>query len=152
MATEADHIALANRNHEALLYLLDRPSDFPEWIATVSFYKAIHVVEAFFRAKSLGNCHDHNTRLERLKRQYSNLFPPFNVLYQKSMIARYLYDKESNHGYSRFSDHMSVHDVVHNLVGKRLMQIEQICLADFSELSKNDLKQLHHSTINSISC
>ena len=48
MATEADHIALANKNHEVLLYLLKDAARFPEWITVAAFYKAVQIVEAVF--------------------------------------------------------------------------------------------------------
>jgi hypothetical protein len=48
MATEADHIALANKNHDVLLHLLNDVERFPEWVAVAAFYKAVQIVEAVF--------------------------------------------------------------------------------------------------------
>lgn len=48
MPTEADHIALANKNHDVLQHLMQDPERFPEWIVTTAFYKAVQLVEAVF--------------------------------------------------------------------------------------------------------
>lgn len=45
MATELEHIELANRNHEALRVLLAADDDHPEWVATIAFYKALQILE-----------------------------------------------------------------------------------------------------------
>jgi hypothetical protein len=54
MSTEAEHLALANRNQAALDHLLSDTARCSEWVAVVAFYKSLHVAEAvFLRGKSL---------------------------------------------------------------------------------------------------
>ena len=38
MASEADHIALANKNHDVLMHLLNGVDRFPEWVTIAAFY------------------------------------------------------------------------------------------------------------------
>ena len=59
MATESDHISLANHNHGLLLHLLAH-GGYPDWAATVGFYKAVHIVEAVF-ATEVDPGHRHAT-------------------------------------------------------------------------------------------
>jgi len=66
MASEADHISLADRNHDFLVDVL-REGRFPDWAATVAFYKAVHVVEAVFAADLGRDSTSHTDREESLK-------------------------------------------------------------------------------------
>src|SRR5437870_4728789 len=95
MASKADHIALANKNHDVLLHLMARPVDFPEWITTTAFYKAVQIVEAVFANAKLRPSSNHTDRLNRLKRnpKFANLFPHYRALLSASCIARYLRDE-----------------------------------------------------------
>ena len=63
MANEASHIALANRNHDALGALLNASDEHPEWVATIAFYKALQIVEAAFATAGHGHGHGHSKRL-----------------------------------------------------------------------------------------
>ncbi len=51
MASEAEHIDLASSNQNLIDHLIHENA-FHDWLATVAFYKAIHVVEAVFANKS----------------------------------------------------------------------------------------------------
>ena len=62
MATEADHIALANKNHDVLLYLMKDVRRFPEWVSVAAFYKAVQIVEAVFVHRHGRCCHGHCRR------------------------------------------------------------------------------------------
>ncbi|MEX2286504.1 MAG: hypothetical protein WD648_05390 [Planctomycetaceae bacterium] len=100
MATPADHIALANRNHDALCLLLPHAETCPEWIATIAFYKAVHIVEAVFAIVLSEHSHSHDDRIDRLKRpQFEILFIDYRPLYAASVIARYLEDSASKKVY-----------------------------------------------------
>jgi putative flippase GtrA len=113
MPSEADHIAMANTNHCTLLYLLGQHANHPEWIATVAFYKALHLTEAVLHARWGMDSSNHNQRLETVKRMMGVKYHVnFHVLYQKSRIARYLQDSGSRTNYSRFTDHLSADQVV----------------------------------------
>ena len=48
MPSDLTHIALANRNQKTLDHLKDDVKKNAEWIVTVAFYKALHIVEAIF--------------------------------------------------------------------------------------------------------
>ncbi len=49
MASDLDHIRLANHNHDLMLHLL-QSGRFGDWATTAAFYKAVHIVEAVFAA------------------------------------------------------------------------------------------------------
>ena len=138
MATEADHLVLANKNHQALLHLVPRPEDFSEWIATIAFYKALQVVEAVFVRRGY-RASDHNRRFELLKTSFPEIYRHFRVLWQASTIARYLHDNESNRSYSQFSDYLSPARVVEKLVFRRLRPIEELAVSHLSEAGRQAL-------------
>jgi hypothetical protein len=126
MAAEADHIAKANHNHDALAHLLDSVDKFPDWVVTIAFYKAVHVVEAAFAVKGLHST-SHDNRERRLAaRPYSSIFKHYTHLVTASRIARYLEDR-SGSKYKTFTDYMAPH-LVRELVRKRLYGVEQEAL------------------------
>jgi hypothetical protein len=93
MSTEAEHLALANRNQAALDHLLSDTARCSEWVAVVAFYKSLHVAEAVFaRETPPTHCHDHHIRLNKLKatKTYALLFPHYRAMWSTSMVARYL--------------------------------------------------------------
>lgn len=142
MAKEADHISLANRNHDALLHLIDDSSRFTEWIATIAFYKAIHVVEAVFASRSDWHSSSHFAREKCLKKgAYQGIWKNYYHLLNASKIARYLAD--SSGSFSQFSDFMSADDVKKKLVAKRLYGVEQHALAFLSKDSRSGLKKIN---------
>lgn len=140
MATELSHIALANKNHHTLQFLMEREVEHPEWITTIAFYKALQVVEAVFCNELKRNAHTHKRRLEMLKQpKFKAIFPHYRTLWSASTIARYLHDHESQQGYQAFSDYCPPGDVIKRFVNKRLRAIEQNAV---SMLSKNALALL----------
>lgn len=144
MATEPEHIALANRNHEALLYLMQEPQRFPEWIATIAFYKAVHVVEAVFSQQTnIRTSASHDERLRSLKiPRFKEIFTHFRVLHNASSIARYLRDRESRTDYSSFTDYIAADKVVDKIVNGRLRPIEQHAIKFLSAAGKQMLKRM----------
>ncbi|HVA50776.1 MAG TPA: hypothetical protein VNH11_30810 [Pirellulales bacterium] len=144
MATEQEHIELANRNHDAIRALLDAQGDHPEWVATIAFYKALQIVEATFAWKGLGHGHGHSRRLEILqdaKNGYSSLCKHYEALMEASEVARYLGARSSaGAGYARFSDYMSMAAVRDKLLKKRLMNVEVHARRFLSDDSKKILK------------
>jgi len=145
MANESDHIALANRNHTTLDYLLEDELAHPEWIATVSFYMALQLVEAVFSNDSnIRSRTSHNLRLEELKARpkYRAIYPHYRVLWQASTVARYLYDRDAATGYSCFTDYLAADQVKEKIVHKRLRAVEQNCLQFLSGQAKSDLQRL----------
>ena len=144
MANELDHIALANKNHEVLIYLMEQPGKYPEWIATVAFYKAVQIVEATFsNHHSAKNCSSHPDRLAALKHpDFQLLFPHYRALYSASTVARYLHDNLSHTSYSKFSDYLPSEKVVSKLVYGRLRPVEENAIKLLSDDAKKELKRL----------
>lgn len=151
MASELDHIALANKNHLVLELLLDQSPPHPEWSATLAFYKAVHVVEAVFANCDRTHSNGHDDRLKRLKsRKYNPIFLHFRPLYVASLIARYLVDTGSRRvydhvssapSYSSFEDYMSSEDVKKRLIEKRLRGVESASVSLLSIDAARDLKR-----------
>ncbi|MEQ1891016.1 MAG: hypothetical protein ABL998_00600 [Planctomycetota bacterium] len=128
MAKASDHIQLANRNQEALAFLLEADSRFPEWVTTVAFYKAVHVVEAVFVANDLDASTEHKDRLRKLKsdRRFGKIYEHFRPLFNASLIARYLIDPEGrSKTYRTFSDYLPADKVSAEMVRHRLHQVEE---------------------------
>jgi hypothetical protein len=143
MATEADHIALANKNHDALLHLLPNVERFPEWVTVIAFYKAVQIIEAVFEHK-YGRCgHGHQKRLEALKsRGYKELYRHYRVLWGASSVARYLYNTIDNKSYSSFASYLSAQQIHTAILKRRLAGIECEAVGMLSESCRNQLKRL----------
>ena len=103
MSDRAVHEAAASVNRE-LIDLLSAPPErlkkFAPWIATVAFYKAIHLIEAMFAAQGVphydidrgdrrSDYDDPRNGLLKMKPIYANLFDVFDTLRRLSFIARY---------------------------------------------------------------
>jgi hypothetical protein len=138
MATEGDHIRLANRNHELLLKLL-ADGGFPDWAVTVAFYKAVHVVEAAFASLKVHSA-SHTAREEMLKRpRFKGLWKDYSHLLTASRIARYLSSSGAGEFHS-FSDYLDL-EGVKKLVRKRLYGVEQGTLAFLTTGGKGGLEE-----------
>lgn len=146
MASEQEHIELANRNHDALCVLLKSSDEHPEWIATIAFYKALQIIEATFAFKGLGHGHGHSARLQVLQNPtngYASLCRHYEALLEASEVARYLGSRSTPaSGYSSFASYMSMEDVRETLLGKRLMNVEMHARAFLSDASKASLKKI----------
>jgi hypothetical protein len=95
VADERGHLLVANRNQATLQALLVDLRQHAAWVATIAFYKALHIVEAVFaNDPRVGHCSDHGIRLHTLKheRKYEHLYRHFSPLYRLSLVARYLED------------------------------------------------------------
>lgn len=149
MATELEHIALANRNHDALCALLRTGDEHPEWVATIAFYKALQILEAAFDTKGLGHGHGHAKRLALLQDQRNGFVPlckHYEALLEASEVARYLGTRSTTTAYSSFSSYMTMADVKRDLLCKRLMNVEVHARAFLSTQAKTDLKQIVKET------
>lgn len=146
MPTEADHIALANKNHEALLHLLADVERFPEWVTVVAFYKAVQIVEAVFVHNHGRCCHGHQRRLDALKaRGHKELHNHYRTLWGASSVARYLYDTVADHSYSSFSDYLPPANVTGAILKRRLRGIECEAAGLLSDAGRKALKRLPDS-------
>jgi len=122
MAAEAEHIASANRIQLTIAHLLEKREQNSPWIATLAFYKALHIVEAVFaNDKNIGHSSDHQSRERSLKktRKYDHLAKHYLPLARASLVARYL------PGHKVFEDYMLPDVVVSQLLRHHLRQIER---------------------------
>lgn len=145
MASELEHIALANRNHDALIYLLGAPDEHPEWVATVAFYKALQTVEAVFANTGRGHGHGHCKRLEILqdKRNGFGAFcKHYEAMLEASEVARYLGARSATTGYNSFASYMTMNDVKEDLLKKRLMNVEMHARGFLSAAAKVLIKSI----------
>lgn len=147
MARELDHIALANRNHDAIETLLAAQSEHPEWVAGIAFYKALHIVEATFAHRGLGHSNGHLRRLEILqdaRNGYQAIFRHYKRLLEASEIARYLssrFDGDIPGGpFTSFTQYRSMENVREKLLKESLMNIEQHARQHLSANAKQLLK------------
>lgn len=126
MSAEKDHIALANINHEALEHLLPEYQRFPEWLATIAFYKAVQVAEAVFATSGSWHSANHGERDSTLKMErFKELQRDYAPLYRASRIARYLEDSSNNRTVSTFRSVYASQTVRDSLIYKRLFTFEQ---------------------------
>lgn len=118
------HLAAAGRNKACIDRLRPHISDHPEWVATIAFYQALHVVEAAFAAeKPDHHSEKHKDRLERLKGpRYAHIFKEYRPLYVASLVARYLQDGRAN--YPSFSDYLPADQVEGLLIKTHLKRIQ----------------------------
>ena len=86
MATAAQHSHQAAHN-ENFLGSID-PTRFPDWVVTVAFYKAVHLVEGLLVRKGRGTT-NHSQRNQVLKRQFVTVWREYRPLYNQSRVARY---------------------------------------------------------------
>ena len=145
MGREADHISLANRNHDALIHLMRDLDKYSEWITVVAFYKALQIIEAVF-VHTHGKCaHGHHGRLQGLKsRGYTILYKHFRSLWEASCVARYLCgpSSDSPREYSCFADYLTPQKVKQTMVKRRLHGVECEAVALLSEDGRKALKRL----------
>ena len=149
MARAEDHIHLANKNDEALRYLLGAYNRFPEWITTLAFYKAVQIVDALCVEKRRHAPSGHPDRLDWLQRvkDLQPLYRHFRVLHSSSCIARYLSDKASKQSYKSFAEFLTPEQVITQLIERRLIPIEQYSISQLSDPLKHLLIQTDRNTL-----
>ena len=117
------HLEQANHNHSLLADLLPKVHQFPDWIATVAFYKALHVVEAVFACENPsrhGTDHPDRDRCLKQTNRYSKIYQHYRPLTAASMVARYM-----GQGHANFSAYMTPKQVFDNLISNDLHQLER---------------------------
>jgi hypothetical protein len=88
MAMAHEHKRQAQHNQECLDTI--DTNRFPDWAATVAFYKAVHLVEMLFVTKALANLSgSHVKRNNLLKKKYPKIWMGYRPLYAFSRTARY---------------------------------------------------------------
>jgi hypothetical protein len=86
MATDKEHLRQAQHNQE-LLDTIDRER-FPDWAATVAFYKAVHLVQALFHTTH-DSCGSHSKRNGILREKFPEIWKQYQPLYTFSRLGRY---------------------------------------------------------------
>jgi hypothetical protein len=86
MGNQAQHEAKAASNQRFLdqIQLLG----FPDWTATVIFYRAVHLVEMLFAVDGW-HCNSHPERNEKLRAARQDVYAEYHPLYNFSRFARY---------------------------------------------------------------
>jgi hypothetical protein len=144
MPAELDHIALANKNHEALSVLLRAAPPHSEWAAVIAFYKALQIVEASFVNLRIGRSAGHQGRLDLMAtdHRFDPIYKHYKTLLEASEIARYLGSRFSASRFATFDDYMTIDDVKNSLLGKRLLNVEVHARAFLSDAAKAILKSV----------
>ena len=121
MPDKRAYLAAAQRDQKVIDRLLEGPTDFSEWITTIAFYKALHLVEALFAHDGAWHEKSHVSRELLLKAttRYSHIYEHYRSLWNASMVARYL------QGESIFSNYLSLEEVRSELLNHRLKKIEK---------------------------
>jgi len=131
VSSESDHLALADRNQGAIAFLLTEADNHPDWIATIAFYKAIHLIEALFhRFSTVKHGGNHSNREQILKAwrdpRYDDIYKHLMALKQASCVARYLSVQGGGRGaYTKFEDYMTADGVQKDILGTRLHLLEK---------------------------
>lgn len=129
MPSKETHVAAAKRNQATLDYLLAGGDEQLPWVATVAFYKALHVVETVFAADKqspVSHTDDHKLRNHVLKtvNRYQQLWRMYRPLWEASLVARYLRVDDNAPAYTDFTQYLSRADIERRVVGHYLAQIE----------------------------
>ena len=128
MPSKEAHVRAALENKKAIDYLGERVDDFPQWVVTIAFYKALHIVEAVFAGdpkSTQAHTDDHHSRNRVLKRdrRYEKLWRHYRPLYNDSLIARYLRDNDNQPTFDVFSQYLNPDDVRKKHLDHNLVQI-----------------------------
>ncbi len=87
-----EHKAQARVNQQLLEFLEN--SDFPDWIMTVSFYKALHVAESYFYKKKRKHYKSHVERVNNVVNDFEEcegkIWRSYMRLLDLSKDSRYL--------------------------------------------------------------
>ena len=126
MPSKAAHVQAAQENQRAIDHLSEKIDEFPQWVTTIAFYKALHIVEAILAAEGK-HCDDHAARNLLLKstRRFQHIWKHYRPLFNDSLVARYLREDGNSPTYDVFSRYLSPSDVRTQVLGHRLRQIEQ---------------------------
>jgi len=127
MANEEAHVRLALRNQATIDHLRTDAPKYSEWITTVAFYKALHIVEAVFFRNGGNHGTDHEDRARRLKEaRYSHIWKHYRPLWAASTVARYLQDTIQRSGsFNSFAEYMPAGDVDRLILNHYLHQVQQ---------------------------
>lgn len=101
MPSEKEHIQQAIHNIDVVAYL-KKDDDFCDWTATVTFYTALHIIEAvFYKSRKHGSCkhgqrHEGREQILKHTRSYKTIWEHYRIMQSASIIARYLHGDSAN--------------------------------------------------------
>lgn len=86
---EEDHVNQW-RHNRAFISLI--PPEFPDWAVTVTFYTALHAVDALMEHDNVARIVDHGSRNDTLARtnRYSKIWELYHPLFDLSQTVRYM--------------------------------------------------------------
>lgn len=127
MPAESVHLDQAGHNGDVLAFLATRPELNSDWMTTVAFYKALHLVEAVLASRFGVHSPSHDSRRQLLKSERSlvHIYHHYRVLDRASQIARYLTDPATGMDVPRFADFLPPAKVVGDVVGHWLREVEK---------------------------
>jgi HEPN domain-containing protein len=90
-ATEQQHLAKAQKNRQLSTALETQLTDYRDWQVITVFYAAVHLVQAYLRAKTSAYPQTHQERDELINRlpDLKPLYVPYNELKRVSVKSRY---------------------------------------------------------------
>ena len=93
MPSKDSHLRIVHENTAAINWVRQAQPPMPQWVVTIAFYKALHIIEAVFAADKkspIRHADDHAQRNDVLRREprYSHLWKHYRPLWNDSLIAR----------------------------------------------------------------
>lgn len=126
MPSADQHRNKADRNRD-FLNSIDR-DQFPDWVAVVAFYTAVHLVERLRAKAGDGDSTSHEDRLNYVQHRLQEIHSPYQILQNVSMLARY-------QSVADFFNQFQPEDVQKKLVEELLGKIENFAEKAFSSSS-----------------
>jgi hypothetical protein len=130
MPSKDAHLSAARRNEATLRFLLSGADEHLAWVATVAFYKALHIIEAVFASDSAlteDHTDDHKRRNNLLKTtvRYQQLWRMYRPLFEVSLNARYLRANDNAPTHEIFERYMPRANVESTVLNHYLLQVER---------------------------
>jgi len=140
MPNEMAHITAARRHQEAVDYLKARLDCFSDWVCTIAFYKALHIVEAVFATRGIhATNHEHRESILKRERQYAQLWRHYRPLWSASMVARYL-QGDGAEAYRCFGDYLAPEQLEQFILEHHVRQIERSAASFLSPQARAALR------------
>ncbi len=125
MPSKNNHLSTARDNRDLAVSLVEAEPRSLAWATTISFYAALHLVEAAL-AESNEHFDNHATRNIHLKKtkNLQHIWQHYKPLYDHSMKARYLMT-DGNSAENLIDQHLGENGVRKRIIGHHLRQIEK---------------------------
>lgn len=125
MPKQKAHADQCRHNEEAIRFLSGRIDNFPDWVAVVAFYKALHAIETVFatEGKHYGKHTERNSAI-RNHPKLKAIWNSYRIMKSASRIARYLTEDEGACVFPRFASYMTPEQVKTTLLENHLVAVE----------------------------